>query len=464
MIARRHSGVLNLHQAFVAVEAVALWLVLSKSGLSFTTLLPQFAYPLAIIFGVVVAAERVTLPKLTGCTIRPSYLDATRVALRQLLFICGTIFSVVVIFKDPGISRFFLLCYVLALSPLLVFLNRYQPQWITSRFLSLTQTMPTLLVGNTERFPHFSTWLDSHRRLGMAPLGHLSYQSDAPSPASLPHLGSFHDIEHVIQKYDAKQIIMLEPPAHAEDAETLLRVSLSAGCRLMIHNSFGYKLGYPFQVTQENSHSFLTLHDEPLEDPLNRAIKRGLDILVASFVLLLVFPPLALLVAFMQRRQSPGPLFHAQLRTGHNRSSFMILKFRSMNTSHTELNRQAGTHDDRVFPFGRFLRRSSLDEIPQFINVLRGEMSTVGPRPHLLAHSDAFSRDLDVYLLRYFAKPGITGLAQCNGYRGITSTPDLLRGRVQLDLQYIRTWSIWMDLWIILKTARQILFPPRTAT
>jgi putative colanic acid biosynthesis UDP-glucose lipid carrier transferase len=125
--------------------------------------------------------------------------------------------------------------------------------------------------------------------------------------------------------------------------------------------------------------------------------------------------------------------------------------------------RQARKGDDRIFPFGRFMRAYSLDEFPQFINVLKGEMSIVGPRPHLVAHDQEFSRSVKGYSTRFFVKPGITGLAQCNGLRGEITNPQLLANRIKMDVSYVTQWSIWLDLQITLKTALHMLFPPKSA-
>jgi exopolysaccharide biosynthesis polyprenyl glycosylphosphotransferase len=463
MLSRRNAGVVNLHQSFVALEAALYWIALSFSGLSYTTLLPYFSYPLAVAFGVLLASEgprKVSPGERYGSV---SYLDACRLALRQVTFVCGTIFSVVVLFKDPGISRFFLFVYIFTLFPILILINRYQLKWVAWRFFFARKTVPTLLIGAQDRFPDFDNWLDTNVKLGVRPVGSLSYKGGAVNGGRMRVLGDFSQLEQVIRKHQVRQVVMLDQPESVGDAELLLNACLTNGSRLLIHNNFGSKLGHRLQTIQEERYSFLTLHDEPLEEPLNRGLKRALDVVVSSLVVVCILPPLCVWVWVMQRLQSPGPLFHEQLRRGHDRSRFTILKFRTMHVCNEDLNRQAQKSDPRIFPFGKFLRRTSLDEMPQFINVLRGEMSTVGPRPHLLAHSDAFSRELDVYLLRYFVKPGITGLAQCNGYRGATQKPDILRGRVRLDLEYIRNWSIWLDVWIIAKTAYQVISPPESA-
>ncbi len=463
MLARRNAGLVSLLQAIVAFEAALLWVLLSQSGIRFSTLLPFWVYPIAVFAGVLMGAQSDRNAAIPGIMRRMALYDSTRLALRQLGFACASVFACVALFKDSGISRLFLLIYFCLLGPVLVMLNRHQPGWLVWRFIFHKKPVSTLFIGGSVGFPELSIWLDNLQRVGASPVGCLAYRGQNLSLPNTPCLGGFEVLERVISDKKVAQVVMLDFPENNADAERLVDACLMHGSRLLIHNNFVNKLGYAFEIVNDNNYSFLTLHDEPLEDPLNRFLKRGLDIVIATLVLLLVFPVLTLIVALMQRIQSPGPIFHTQVRTGHNHSRFKIWKFRSMHVSNDDINRQAGKDDARIFSFGVFLRRSSLDEIPQFINVIRGEMSTVGPRPHLLAHSQAFSREIDVYLLRYFVKPGITGLAQCNGYRGLTSTPELLLRRVQLDLEYIRTWSFWMDIVIIIKTARQIILPPVSA-
>tara|TARA_B100000614_G_C14335875_1_gene406779 strand:- start:202 stop:705 length:504 start_codon:yes stop_codon:yes gene_type:complete len=165
-------------------------------------------------------------------------------------------------------------------------------------------------------------------------------------------------------------------------------------------------------------------------------------------------------------RQSPGPLFFKQERSGQRGRKFQILKFRSMHDRGADRSRegeQAKPGDDRVYTFGEFLRKSSIDEFPQFINVLLGNMSAIGPRPHMIQHDDEFSEQVNIYRTRHFVKPGITGLAQCKGFRGEVTELLLIEERVRYDLQYIRNWSIWLDLWIVFKTVLQVIKPPKSA-
>jgi putative colanic acid biosynthesis UDP-glucose lipid carrier transferase len=208
------------------------------------------------------------------------------------------------------------------------------------------------------------------------------------------------------------------------------------------------------------------LHDEPLEEPLNRAMKRAFDIAIALPVVLTVLPILAIVVWFVQRWQSPGPLLHIRARAGEQRQNFRMLKFRTMHVAPPDERaevQQASREDARIYPFGRFLRRHSLDEFPQFWNVLIGDMSIVGPRPVMPLLDEEFERRAKAYRTRHYVKPGITGLAQSEGFRGEITTPEQLEERVRRDLQYIAEWSIWLDVQITLRTVRQVFRPPSSA-
>lgn len=199
--------------------------------------------------------------------------------------------------------------------------------------------------------------------------------------------------------------------------------------------------------------SMLDLSMSPMSEPIQRVLKLLEDKLL-SFMILLLISPLLLLLAIGVKLSSHGPVFYRQQRHGWNGEAFDVLKFRSM-VVHTEEDgqvTQATQGDARITPFGAFLRRTSLDELPQFINVLKGDMSIVGPRPHAIAHNDYYSEQIDGYMLRHKMKPGITGWAQVNGWRGETDTLDKMQKRVEFDLWYIEHWSLWLDIKIIIMT------------
>jgi Undecaprenyl-phosphate glucose phosphotransferase len=182
------------------------------------------------------------------------------------------------------------------------------------------------------------------------------------------------------------------------------------------------------------------------------AIKRAFDI-VLSIIALITLAPTFLIAAILIKLDSRGPVFFSQLRNGFNNKEFRILKFRTMTVMEQGVEvKQATRHDKRVTRLGRWLRRSSIDELPQFLNVLRGEMSLVGPRPHAVVHDDEYKKLISRYAFRLHLKPGITGWAQVNGLRGETATVDLMEKRVDLDLWYINNWSLWLDIKILLST------------
>ncbi|QDU89397.1 UDP-glucose:undecaprenyl-phosphate glucose-1-phosphate transferase [Pirellulimonas nuda] len=160
-----------------------------------------------------------------------------------------------------------------------------------------------------------------------------------------------------------------------------------------------------------------------------------------------------LVIAAAVKFTSPGPVFFRQKRYGLDGREIRVWKFRSMRVQENGAEvRQATKGDDRITPVGRVLRKTSLDELPQLLNVIEGTMSLVGPRPHATAHNEQYRSRIDGYMLRHKVKPGITGLAQVRGYRGETDTLDKMQGRVYFDHQYIRNWSIWMDLRILFET------------
>lgn len=221
-------------------------------------------------------------------------------------------------------------------------------------------------------------------------------------------------------------------------------------------------IGLHFKREYINDIEIFTTHDSPLESPANRLLKRGMDVTQAMLFLIptaLIYP----LVWLMIKIQSPGPILFKQERTGQDGKSFMMLKFRSMHVNKDADRVQATKDDPRKFPFGNLMRKTNIDELPQFWNVLRGDMSIVGPRPHMLAHTEMYSKLIDKYMVRHFLKPGITGWAQVTGYRGETRELWQMEGRVQRDIWYMEHWTPWLDLRIIWLTIKTIFIPDKNA-
>lgn len=197
--------------------------------------------------------------------------------------------------------------------------------------------------------------------------------------------------------------------------------------------------------------NLFTNHTAPLDDPTCRFVKRLFDITVSAVACAVTLPFIPI-IALIIKIQSPGPLFFTQERTGFNGKPFKIFKFRSMNTNTDADTVQATENDPRKFPFGNLMRKWNIDEFPQFFNVLRGDMSIVGPRPHMTYHTHIYSKIIANYMTRHFYKPGITGWAQVTGYRGETRELWQMEERIHRDIWYMENWSFWLDMRIILMT------------
>ncbi|MEX1132171.1 MAG: exopolysaccharide biosynthesis polyprenyl glycosylphosphotransferase [Flavobacteriales bacterium] len=191
---------------------------------------------------------------------------------------------------------------------------------------------------------------------------------------------------------------------------------------------------------------------EPLERTMSRRLKRAFDIFFSLGVIVFIFTWLFPLLGLLVKLSSRGPVFFKQRRLGRGNKEFVCWKFRSMRMNDQADSKQATKNDPRVTRIGAFLRKSNLDEMPQFINVLMGNMSVVGPRPHPIRLNQQYREIIDKYMVRHFVLPGITGWAQVNGLRGETRTPELMEKRVELDVWYLENWSFWLDLKIVVKT------------
>ena len=242
----------------------------------------------------------------------------------------------------------------------------------------------------------------------------------------------------------------------SDEIVSLFRYCEDHAIRCFYMPSFGFLRGR-LAYSQTEHVPLVTLHEEPLTNPFNRFVKRSFDVFFSLLAFVLVYWWIYLICAVIIKLQSPGPVYFKQVRTGLNGEEFMILKFRSMHVNKDADTLQATKDDPRKFAFGNFLRKTNIDELPQLINVLRGEMSLVGPRPHMVKHTDEYSALINKYMVRHLAKPGLTGLAQVSGFRGETQELADMEGRVKKDIEYIENWSLLLDLKIIGKTILNML-------
>lgn len=196
----------------------------------------------------------------------------------------------------------------------------------------------------------------------------------------------------------------------------------------------------------------LSIRTIPLKEPINKFLKRSFDIFFSLFIIIFVLSWLTPVLAILIRLESKGPIFFKQSRNGFNYEEFSCYKFRSMMPNNVAHLSQTTRGDERITKIGKWMRKTSIDELPQFFNVLFGDMSVVGPRPHMVSHTNLYAKRVDKFMVRHFVKPGITGLAQISGYRGEIETDKDIIGRVRYDIFYVENWSLLLDIRIIIKT------------
>ncbi len=395
--------------------------------------------------------------------LRHELLRQHRLSLRQTLTSVGTLVLYLIATKDAFISRIFFFNFVPALYFTLLLAHHYLPAFLARTIFAGARAEKTLLVGSSRKAGLLRDWLKRKSEIGLRTIGLICDERIKETPDGIPVLGNSDDLEHIIRERQITQIILLEIPNSNELNRHLIGLCDQLGIRLLIVSDLEEKLRHPITHFEDDGFRFIGLREEPLENPLNRFCKRAIDLLISVPIMLIAFPILAVVVWIAQRVQSSGPLFHAQTRAGIQNRQFVIYKFRTMRPDHEDITRQASEGDERIYPLGKWFRKLSIDEVPQFWNVLRGDMSIVGPRPHLIEHNQQFARLMANYHVRTFVKPGITGLAQVRGFRGEAHNNSDVENRVACDLEYLENWNLSLECGIIIRTFAQFILPPRTA-
>lgn len=271
------------------------------------------------------------------------------------------------------------------------------------------------------------------------------------------YLGKTSDISKVIANYELDDIIVALPVTEEKQIEQIVTVGEREGKRIRIIPDYHRFGDGKMKVERLGSYPLITLRSLPLDIIDNRVYKRLFDIVFSLLVIVGIFSWLFPIIAMVIKFSSKGPVFFKQERWGLNNRVITCYKFRSMVTTSQDVDDngnylQARRDDPRITPIGRFLRKTNLDELPQFFNVLLGSMSVVGPRPHPVPLNLQSKDNVDHYMMRHWVKPGISGWAQVHGYRGETRSPFLMKKRVEFDLWYIENWTFGLDLQIIVQT------------
>lgn len=295
--------------------------------------------------------------------------------------------------------------------------------------------------------------------IGLRFLGYFDDRADdrVDSQAAGERLGNLRQVSEYVREHGVHEVYITLPlGSQPRILELMEQIQGTTASVFFVPDVFGISI-IQGRLQDMNGVPVVGLCETPFTGT-NRLVKRAEDLILGGLITVLI-APLLLVLALGVKLSSPGPAIFKQRRNGLDGKEVIVYKFRSMRTQDDgAVVKQATKDDPRITPFGAFLRRTSLDELPQFINVLQGRMSIVGPRPHAVAHNEQYRQLIKAYMVRHKVKPGITGWAQIHGHRGETDTIDKMQARVEYDLEYLRNWSLGLDLQIIARTIKLVFF------
>jgi len=375
-----------------------------------------------------------------------------------LLFISFISFTIIILIgtKAYSVTREYLF-YSLALFGF--FLSLWKLVFLAirkSERASLIDTRSFVIIGGGRIGQDLYNFFDGNPELGYKLMGLFD---DNPEGMKFngTHVGATKDCISYVIANKIDEIFCTLPNSESDKIEELM---LEADKNLIRFKFVPEYLDFakrPTHIENFGHIPVISVRPEPLENMLNRFVKRLFDIFFSLFVIVFIFIWLFPILAILIKIESKGPVFFVQVRSGRANNPFKCYKFRSMNVNTDSNRKQATRNDNRITKLGALLRRTSLDELPQFFNVLIGNMSVVGPRPHMVSHTEQYAQLIDKFMVRHFLKPGITGYAQINGLRGETKTTEAMLQRVEADVWYLENWSFLLDLKIIFLTTWSVV-------
>lgn len=326
-------------------------------------------------------------------------------------------------------------------------------RWLVFSLLKRTlrknkNRLPVVIAGVSVASIHYKEFMDEHPEYGLNVLG---FFTDKPNDR-VKVLGNYEDLIPYCQNNKVAEIICSADKVERTALNQILEYSDNYFVSLKIIPDSAGVMGRNLVTTFIEHMPLLALRKNPFDEATNQFLKRGFDILFSLLMIVLVLSWLIPILAIIIKLDSKGPVFFVQQRSGIRNKAFRCFKFRSMKTEGNTEFKQATKNDSRITKVGAFIRKTSLDELPQFFNALIGNMSIVGPRPHPLKLTEEYSQKVDKYMARHFVKPGITGLSQVMGYRGETQDLYLMKMRVRMDRFYIENWSFYLDLKVVWAT------------
>ncbi len=346
------------------------------------------------------------------------------------------------VFKEAGYSRLIVGYFIALFAIFVAVLHFFGDLYVYTLHRNHKLLRNVLALGHPDSLAPLCEQIQNHPEHGYA----------EPVIRPLDILKDHEMLATLIREHSVNELILVVPFGSAVDFQNVFDEMENFGVRVSIIPDMSLSVPLPLQVGRIFDYPVFLLEQFPLDNSVNKLWKRLFDIFFSAGVLL-VFSPVFLFTALYVKVTSPGSVFFRQKRTGYNQKEFGVYKFRSMRFDKEMADAlQATEADPRITPVGRFMRRTNIDELPQFWNVLKGDMSVVGPRPHMLSHTEEFSDRVGGYLRRHHVRPGITGWAQVNGWRGLTDTDEKISKRVEFDLWYVENWTLWLDIKIVFLT------------
>ena len=373
---------------------------------------------------------------------------------KSVLFMLGCTMIFIVAQGGMNYSRLFLLYFATIASSLLVMSRLI----FGSNFSIGGSSSDVLVVGAGRVGERFYHNVKTNPTMGYRVIGFLD-DNGVTSNVRPMILGTLGDLDRITSEQKIDEVIIALPKTSEERLGDLIARCEDKFIRVsVIPNDYAALEGKRV-IAEVGEFSLVRVRETPLEEPASAFFKRAFDIVFSVLVLLVVLPIVFIVVAPIIVLTSKGPVFFRQLRTGLSGKPFYCYKFRTMRHANGVSSdpTQAMRGDPRLTAIGKILRRTNLDELPQFWNVIRGEMSVVGPRPHMVEHTEDYRKVIGSYMVRHLVNPGVTGWAQVNGLRGATETPEKMRDRVRFDTYYIENWSFFFDLKIILMTIGRMI-------
>jgi putative colanic acid biosynthesis UDP-glucose lipid carrier transferase len=375
-------------------------------------------------------------------------------ALLLILLLCGYATRSLTLF-DPNI----LFWWALA-TPVLLWFTYFSGRALLRHLAARPENRRTaVVVGAGALGVKVANAFRARGDIGLSFLGYFDDRADQrvdPDAMAL-RLGSLRQVAQYVREHGVHEVYITLPlGSQPRIVDLLEQVQGTTASVFFVPDVFGISI-IQGRLQDMNGVPVVGLCETPFTGT-NRLVKRISDVVLASIILVLI-APLLLAIAIGVKLSSPGPAIFRQRRNGLDGTEIIVWKFRSMRTQDNGAVVPQATKDDpRITPFGAFIRRTSLDELPQFFNVLQGHMSIVGPRPHAVAHNEQYRQLIKAYMVRHKVKPGITGWAQIHGHRGETDTIEKMQARVEYDLEYLRNWSLGLDLQIIARTVKLVFF------